>query len=117
MRIISVKMEPFARILTVVYALFGLFRFVLYAFRGDTYLTLPFGVLAPLFNLNVNFNLGRPSGALGNVLLGLASIIAYAVTGWITGAVFVLCFNFIAKRMGGIDAKFVAVRNGENVGA
>jgi hypothetical protein len=38
----------------------------------------------------------------------MAEILAYPLTGWITGAVFALCFNFIAKATGGIDAKYVS---------
>jgi hypothetical protein len=38
---------------------------------------------------------------------GFAEILAYAISGWVTGAVVVLVFNFVAKRMGGIDAKWL----------
>jgi hypothetical protein len=36
-------------------------------------------------------------------------VLCYALTGWITGVAFALCFNFAAQKTGGIDAKFVSV--------
>jgi len=38
----------------------------------------------------------------------VAAVLSYALTGWITGAVAALCFNAVAKRTGGIDAKYVS---------
>jgi len=40
---------------------------------------------------------------------GVAAVLCYALTGWITGVAFALCFNFAAQKTGGIDAKFVSV--------
>jgi ABC-type phosphate/phosphonate transport system permease subunit len=71
-------------------------------------MTLPVGILAPLLTLNLNFNLPRTGSPLSNAFYCMAEILAYALTGWITGAVFALCFNFIAKATGGIDAKYVS---------
>jgi hypothetical protein len=107
MRIISVRVAPVARVLAIVYALFGLSAFVVYAASSAESFTLPFGVVAPLFHLNVNFNLPRSGGVLYNVFLCAAAVLSYALTGWITGVVAAVCFNFIAKQTGGIDAKYV----------
>ena len=97
-----------ARILSVVYAFLGLIRFLMFAFSGDGYITLPIGVIAPLIYLNVNLNLPRSTSMAYIIFIFFAAIISYAVSGWITGAAAVLCFNFVAKRMGGIDAKYVS---------
>jgi hypothetical protein len=67
----------------------------------------------PLFHLNLNFNLARSSGAFYNIFLCAAAVLSYAVTGWITGALTAVCFNVIAKQMGGIDAKYVSVAEGK----
>jgi hypothetical protein len=109
MRIVSVRVAPVALVLTVTYALFGFCAFLVYAFGKAEFLTLPFGILAPLFHLNLNFNLARSGGVFYNIFLCIAAVLSYALTGWITGAFAAVCFNFIAKPMGGIDAKFVSV--------
>ena len=82
--------------------------------RQSEFLTLPFGILAPLFHLNLNFNLARSGGVLYNIFLCVATVFSYALTGWITGAVAAACFNVIAKQTGGIDAKYVSVANDES---
>ena len=114
MRIISVRVEPVARVLAIVYAVFGLSAFLLYAVApGVRFLTLPFGVLAPLFHLNLNVNLARSSDVFYNIFLCVAAVLSYSLTGWITGAFAAVCFNVVAKLTGGIDAKYVSATNGE----
>jgi hypothetical protein len=98
-----------ARVLAIVYAVFGLSAFLVYAVSGADFLTLPFGVVAPLFHLNISFHLARSNNVPYNILLGIAAVVSYALTGSITGVAGTLCFNFIAKHTGGIDAKFVSV--------
>jgi hypothetical protein len=112
MRIISVRVSPVAKVLAIVYAVFGLSAFVIYAVSSAQFLTLPFGVLAPLFHLNLNLNLARSGGVLYNTF-GVAAVLSYALTGWITGAVSAVLFNVIAKQTGGIDAKYVSVTSDE----
>ena len=109
MRIVSIRVAPVARALAIAYAVFGLFAFVVYAVGSAEFLTLPFGILAPLFHLNVNFNLARSGGVLYNIFLCVAAVLSYALTGWITGVIAAVCFNVIAKQTGGIDAKYVSV--------
>jgi hypothetical protein len=108
MRIIGIHVEPFARVLAITHAVFGLGAFLLFAVSKAEYLTLPFGILAPLFHLNVNLNLTRSSGMVYNIVLCVAAVLSYAVTGWITGAVVALCFSAVAKRTRGIGAKYVS---------
>jgi|ERR1700688_4147640 len=109
MRIISVRVAPVALVLTITYAVFGLSAFLVYALGSAEFLTLPFGVLMPLFHLNLNFNLARSGGVFYNIFLCTAAVLSYALTGWITGAFAAVSFNVIAKKMGGIDAKYVSV--------
>jgi hypothetical protein len=113
MRIISVRLGPVARVLSIVYAVFGLGAFSLFEFTGAQYLSLPFGVVAPVFHLNMNFNLPRSTSIVYTVFSGLAAVLAYALTGWLTGATAALSFNVVAKRLGGIDAKYVSISNEE----
>jgi hypothetical protein len=111
MRIISVRVKSVARVLAIVYSVFGLGAFIFYLVSEAEYLTLPFGVLAPLFHLNLNFNLARSHDVVYNILLCVAAMLSYAATGGITGAVVAFCFNAIAKQTGGIDAKHVLLTN------
>ncbi len=108
MRIISIRVEPVARILAIIYTLFGLSAFLLFRFTSSDYLTLPIGVVAPLIHLNVNLTLPRSDNFIANLILCVSAIVSYGVTGWLTGAAAAMCFNVVAKRMGGIDAKYVS---------
>ncbi|HKS76163.1 MAG TPA: hypothetical protein VJQ82_23325 [Terriglobales bacterium] len=109
MRIISVRVAPVVRVLAIAYAVFGVVAFLLYAVSSAEALTLPFGLVAPLFHLNVNLSLPRSSGVLYNAFLCIAAILSYSLTGAITGVGAAVCFNVIAKQTGGIDAKYVKV--------
>jgi hypothetical protein len=106
MRIVSVRPLPVARIVAIVYALIGLASFLVFEFDGAQTLTIPLGIVAQLFNLNLNTNLPRPATFFPQVLLGFGNIFAFALTGWLTGAFAALCFNLVAKYTGGIDAKY-----------
>jgi hypothetical protein len=105
----SVRVTPIARILAIAYAVFGIVAFLQFAVSSVQYLTLPFGVVAPLVHLNLNLNLARSTNVYYNLFLCLASVVSYSLTGWLTGAVVALCFNQIAKYTGGVDAKYVSV--------
>jgi TM2 domain-containing membrane protein YozV len=111
MRILGVRWEPVARVLAIIYGLFGVGAFCLSEFTRASQLTLPFGVVAPVFHLSFNLNVPRPDGVFSGVMAGVAEILAYAVTGWITGAVAALGFNIVCRRLGGIDAKYVSIAN------
>jgi hypothetical protein len=50
---------------------------------------------------------------LYNTFLGVAAVLSYALTGWITGIVAAVFFNVVAKQTGGIDAKYVSVTSDE----
>ncbi|HEX3321909.1 MAG TPA: hypothetical protein VHR84_14470 [Terriglobales bacterium] len=107
MRIVGIRVEPFARVLGITYTVFGLSAYAVFAIKGSDYLTLPFGVLAPLVSLDFTLTLARSSGVFYNIFLCIASVLSYAVSGWITGVVGALCFNAVAKQTGGIDAKYL----------
>lgn len=115
MRIISIRVAPVARILALTYAALGFCGFVFFAFSSADVLTLPFGIVMPLLYLNANFKFARSSDPVYNIFLGLASVLFYALTGWITGAVLTMCFNFVAKQMGGIDAKYVSAVSDDQI--
>jgi hypothetical protein len=114
MRIISVRPGPVARLFAIIYAVCGLSAFVVWAFTGLQTYYLPLGFVMGLFRVSVNLQFGRSSDLLNNALLCAGSIVSYALTGWITGIVLTLAFNFLAQKTGGIDARFVSARNSES---
>lgn len=109
MRIISVRIAPVARLLAIAYAFLGLVSFLRFAFENARTITLPFGIVLPLFYLNFNLSLMRRDDLVYSAFLCAAAIASYALTGWITGIATALCFNLIAEKTGGIDAKYVSV--------
>jgi|SRR5689334_12316517 hypothetical protein len=111
MRIVGIRVEPFARVLGITYTVFGLSAYAVFAIKGSDNITLPFGVLAPLVSLDFTLSLPRSNGVFYNVFLCLASVLSYALSGWITGVAGALCFNAVAKQTGGIDAKYLSTVN------
>jgi len=109
MRILSLRVGPVARVLAILYGALSPFLLILMALSKAQYLRIPLGVVAPpLLYLNINFDIQNPTHFLSSVLLMLFGVACYAATGWLTGAAMVLCFNFIARRTGGIEATVLA---------
>ena len=109
MRIMSVRVALVARVFAITYAIFGFSAFIVFAFSDTNSFALPFGILAPLFHLNVNLYLRRSTDVVYNTFLCTGAVLSYALSGWITGVVATFCFNFVAKRTGGIDAEYFSV--------
>jgi len=103
MKILSLRVAPFARVLAVIYAVVGLTMVPVLLVTGAKEMILPIGILAPLVRLNLNLHMALPSHFLTGLSSAVAASVCYAFTGWLTGAVAVLAFNLIAGRMGGIE--------------
>ena len=116
MKIVALKTEPIARLFAMIYACFGFVTWLAFAFSGTGYITLPFGIIGPMVHLNVNLVFRRSTDLLYNLLLLIGSILCFAVTGWLTAAAGVLCFNLVAKRKGGIPADFISLREDPRAG-
>jgi len=109
MRIMSLRVRPVARIFAIIYGVFSPFAVILMAFSKADYLRIPLGIIAaPLFFVNINFDIQHPTHILSAALLVLFAAACYAATGWLTGAALILCFNFIARRTGGIQPSVLA---------
>lgn len=109
LKIKSVKIEPVARIFAILYFAFGFVYFFSVSLHRTDNITFPLGVLAPLVYLNLNFTFPRSTEVFGAAIQLACCLFSYCVTGWVTGAAFIICLNFIAKRFGGISARFVNV--------
>jgi hypothetical protein len=110
MKIIGLRIAPVARIAAIIYAAFGFLFWIAFSWSDVGVITLPVGVIAPLLHLNVNFNFPRSASVLVNCCYLLGSLVAYAVTGWLTAALAVTCFNLAAKLKGGFNTDFVLFR-------
>jgi hypothetical protein len=105
MRIISLRVRPVARILAILYGVLSPLAVILMMFSGARYLRIPLGLIAPpLVYLNINFDIQHPTHFVTGILLVLFAAPCYAATGWLTGAAAVVCFNFISRLTGGIEA-------------
>jgi hypothetical protein len=113
MKIVALRIQPIAKVVAAIYAVFGVSFWIAYCFGKAQYLTLPVGLVAPMIHLNFNFNFHRTNDVAYNVLLFLALVAGYALTGWLTAMVVVICFNLAARLKGGIDADFISFRENQ----
>ncbi|MGO8794644.1 MAG: hypothetical protein ACLQLC_07465 [Candidatus Sulfotelmatobacter sp.] len=116
MRITSFRVTPVARVLAIIYGIFGLTYVPTLFLLGAKQMILPVGIVAPLVFLNLNLRFALPSHFLTGVLSVVAASLCYAVTGGLTGAAAVLAFNFVAGQLGGIEAS-VLVKSSSTPGA
>ncbi len=107
MRILSFRATPVAKILAIIYAVFGFAYVPTLLLVGAKEMVLPVGIVAPLVHLNLNLRFPLPASFLSGVLSTLFAAFCYTVTGWLTGLAAVLVFNFVSSRMGGIDASLL----------
>ena len=110
MKIVALRIQPIARVVAAIYALFGASFWITYCFSEAPYLTLPVGLVAPMVHFNFNFHIHRTNDVAYNLLLFLASVVGYALTGWLTAMALVICFNLAARLKGGINADFISFR-------
>ena len=74
MRILSVRWEPVVRVLAIIYGVLVAMVFCAAEISHAPHLTLPFGVLAPVFHLNFNLNIPRPDGVFSAFAAGIAAL-------------------------------------------
>ena len=104
MRIVSFRITPVARVLAIIYGLYGFAYVPILLLTGAKQIILPIGIVAPLVFLSLNLHFAMPTHFLTGIVSAIAASLCYAVTGWLTGAAAVLAFNFVARQMGGIEA-------------
>jgi hypothetical protein len=108
MRIISIRLRPVCIAFSCCYAVVGLLSFTQYCFLQEMQqFTFPFGVIVPFVYLTFNLKISKSMTESAPVAYLIAAVFAYAVSGCVTGLVGTSLFNFIARIMGGIDARFV----------
>ncbi len=118
MRILSIRPIPVGLIFTIMYGFFGLLNFIIFRLSNNGVLTLLLGYELGFFHLALVLHLPRTDDLIANAFQCGASIALLGLTGWITGIASVLCFNFVAAKIGGIDARFANVSdNGRGTGA
>lgn len=107
MRIIAVRAQPVCLVVSIVYGFVGLAAFIWFDYDSLTQLILPIGFYLPLTYLGVNIHADRAVALNEPVIWAIVSVLAYALSGYITGTILTYSFNFVAGLMGGIDARFV----------
>jgi hypothetical protein len=113
MKIVALRIQPIAKVVAAIYGIFGVSLWITYCLSKAPYLTLPVGLIAPMVHFSFNFHFQRTTDVVYNVLLFLASVAGYALTGWLTAMVLVICFNLAARLKGGIDADFISFRENQ----
>ncbi|MGD0903536.1 MAG: hypothetical protein ABR924_11410 [Terracidiphilus sp.] len=108
-RIVAIRWQSVAVVFSVIYGLVGAGFFVWTSINQTSEMLAPFGVFAPFVQFTFNLHLVRSDVLAWNFLWGAVQTFAYAVSGWLTGAVFAILFNMVIKLTGGIDAKYVRV--------
>ncbi len=114
MKIVALRIQPIARVVAAIYAIFGASFWIAYCLSKAPYLTLPVGLVAPMVHFSLNFHFQRTTDVMYNVLTFLASVAGYALTGWLTAMALVICFNVAARLKGGIDADFISFRENQS---
>ena len=109
MRIVSVRIKPVAQLFAWIYGCIGVIQGFIFALSGSEKIAFPLGIVAPLFNFNINWIFQRPMHPGYAVLLVLVMVTSYVVTGSITGTFLVLCFNLASRIRGGSDASLVQI--------
>jgi len=113
MKIVALRIQPIARVVAAVYALFGASFWITYCLSKAEYLTLPVGLVAPMVHFSFNLHFHRTTDVAYNVLIFFASVAGYALTGWLTAMALVICFNVAARLQGGIDSGFISFRENQ----
>jgi hypothetical protein len=109
MRIIAIKPRPVIIIVVGIYAALGFLVFLMFAFSNAQYFTIPFGIYTPEVHLNLNFNLRRSPDLLANAFFCIALVFSYAMSGFLTAVGATLGFNYVARRVGGFDARYFSI--------
>jgi hypothetical protein len=108
-RIVAVRWQSVAVVFSVVYGLVGVGCFLWTSYKQAPEMLAPFGVFVPFTQFTLNLHLVRSDVVAWDVVWGAIQTIAYAVSGFLTGATFAFLFNFAIWLTGGIDAKYVRV--------
>jgi hypothetical protein len=91
-----------AKYSSVLYVPTGLSYFEVVGFHNGQLVTVPLGFYFAFLHFTVNLHLPSPQSWSGISALVLFGIVAFAVTGWITGFVCALVYNLFARMFGGL---------------
>jgi hypothetical protein len=109
-KIIAIRVRPVCIAFSCLYAVAGLLNFIQFCFLEEMpQFTFPIGIIVPLVYFSINLKIPRSMTASAPIVYLIAAVLAYAVSGCITGLAGTYLFNIIARIMGGIDARFVKV--------
>jgi hypothetical protein len=106
----SIAPLPVAYISAAYYSAIALLLGPVYAFTDLKPVYAPLGFLIPLLSAKIDFTFGKPESHLGLLLVIVIAAVFYAATGWLSGFVCALLYNFMSKHFqiridGEIDAQ------------
>jgi hypothetical protein len=105
----QVSAMSLARVAAVYYALGGLLTLIIDLAIGMEKLTVPLGFFTLFLGLKLNFTYSRALWIPGIVSQLFFSTILYALTGWVSGFLSAIAYNFVSRHFnvrikGAIDA-------------
>jgi hypothetical protein len=108
-RIMSIDARALAKLLAWTYGILTTLGAVVLLFTQMDRITYPLGFMVPGFHLNLNLNLPLTSNPLGRILTVSGMVLAYVMTGWISGYLLAGLLNLVARHRGGIPVTIVEV--------
>jgi hypothetical protein len=113
-RIVSIRWQSVAIAFSVIYALIGAGTFVWSSLNHAPEMLAPFGIIGPSVQFTFNLHLVRSDALTWDLFWSAIQTVAYAVSGWLSGATFAILFNVIIRLIGGIDTKYVILTDVES---
>ncbi len=88
-----------ARVAAIYYALGGLLTLIVDLAMGMEKLTVPFGFFTLFLGLKLNFTYSRALWIPGILSQLFFSTILYALTGWVSGFLSAIAYNFVSRHL------------------
>ena len=96
----AVSALSLARIIAFYYALAGLFSVLVYIFTDAGEFTASLGFLIPFLSTKLSFGYHRANGLGGIAWQILSFTLLYGLSGWLSGFLGGVAYNFISKHFG-----------------
>lgn len=101
-RINYVNPLSLARFAALLYVPLGLFYIEYLAFQQVNDVAVPIGFYFAYFHLTLSIHVPRPTTWTGGSALVILGSLCLAITGWITGFICAIVYNFFARHFRGL---------------
>lgn len=96
----AVSALSLAKLIRLYYALAGLFSVLIYVFADAKEFTASLGFLIPFLSAKLSFGYHRAHSFAGILWQILSFTLLYALSGWLSGFLAGVAYNFISKHLG-----------------